>query len=492
MSFFKSKQAIDPAGFALALAARLGTPSGTSCSLEPLPGPLPGNPWSRRLVVALEAHVLRQRWVAKVVRDSIQVGPMAIASDGAFGHPSPPNGQVPELPDWSYMFHGVGCCFTHLDGIVIDVDFDEYGADSVDPYFYGRYLASLPHPSGVEATLRRPRPLDDWWMAELDSLRGPGWIEGDHRVRVTSLGARWAEALTPAFQVMSGAQDSAERLRAALLVEDFPWAAQMGAAPPPTEVQLRAAECAALRASQLERELRASRARGTFSALAVLDGARAAPLAEKILGDGPLDGLTSLALDYLLAREAPPEADILLSLATRARGTAPPAPHLRTLAILTLLKGYRADSVSDRLRGRVLDALLPDAHSGEGIAAALHWLLDPEPGLVRLERCLRSTVPLARADAAAAFVLIGTPEAAAALRRCGDAAEAKTALALLRGVPPAPGPRPVGEVIDWRGAPRRVYSADEILAAGCPSLVKSQLTMLSTDLGPLLERWWSQ
>jgi hypothetical protein len=483
---------VDPDAFAITLAARLQEAIDTDRLSPEIEIPLPGNPWARRLVVALDGHTRRQRWVAQVVRVHLRVDPLRIAEGGAWEVPGDRRGQVPELPGWSYRFHGIGCCLTHEDGTTIDVDFDEHGGDGIDPYFYGRYLASLPAPGGVEALLRRAKPLDEWWMAELNTLRRLGWIEGNHRVRLTRLGARWATALRVALEIVAGSGDTTGRARAALLIGDFPWAAEVLPAQQSAEVRLRAGECAKLRASQLERELRSSRVRSALAAIAVLDPDRGAHCAENLLGHGPLDGLTSCGLAILLARPKASAPAILLGLAERARGPHPPEPYLRTMAIAAILKGYQAHSLPAGLRAQILDVLQPDAHASEGEAALLHVLVDPEAGLARLGRCLGHTVPNARAAAAAALALLGTPEAAAVLRSNGDRPEAAAALALLRGLPPDPGPTPEGTTILVRGVPRRVYATGEILAASCPGLVDFQLKSLSRELGPLLERWWAQ
>ncbi len=486
MALFKRRPTVDPGTFCRFLAAQLFDAAVARGSTDQPTGPLPGNPWARRVIVALHTHTVRQRWVAKVLREQIHADPLAIAKGG---HPGIPAGQVPGLPGWRFYFHGIGCCLTHENGTVLDVDFDEHGADGIDPYFYTKYLDSLPNATGVEASLRRPKPLDDWWMAEIECLRRLEWLEGD-RVRVTSMGNEWAITLRPAFRVITEEQDASRRLRAALIIEDFPWAAEMEAAP--SEVRQRAERCAALRATELERNLRRGRARHTFAGLAVHDSERATRLAERALVRGPLDGLTSLELDYLQSREPGPAVELLLRLAQRAKGTAPPAPRLRTEAVVGILKRYRSDSLPQELRVQVLDVLLPEAHAGEGLSALLQTLLDYERGLERLARALGHSVPLARAEAAAALALLGTPEAAEVLRRGGSAVEAKAALALLRGFSPEPGPNPEGHIIEVQGRPQRVYMISELVAADCPAYVRLTLEWLAKDLGPLLERWWAQ
>jgi len=49
---------------------------------------------------------------------------------------------------------------------------------------------------------------------------------------------------------------------------------------------------------------------------------------------------------------------------------------------------------------------------------------------------------------------------------------------------------PEGELVEWRGAMRRVYSAQEILAAHLPGLVGYNVRELGARFGPLLARWW--
>jgi hypothetical protein len=49
--------------------------------------PLPGDPWSRWLLVALHRHIPRQLWVAEIVRQLLDGNLQRIAVDGGFGHP---------------------------------------------------------------------------------------------------------------------------------------------------------------------------------------------------------------------------------------------------------------------------------------------------------------------------------------------------------------------------------------------------------------------
>ncbi len=480
---------LEPEPIAKELASLLAAPADESSPLPSLSvGPLPGNLWARRLLVALDDHVPRQLWVARVVATHLRGDLGLLASDGAFGHPQhlDQQGRVPGLPDWSYFFHGIGCCLTHDDGTTIDVDFDRRGADGIDPYFYGRYLESLPAATGLESLLRWPEPVDQWWMAELDQLDGLGWVERDRCLRILPLGKRWAQTLRPAFGVMLGADDPTQQLRAAVLLEDFAYARRLRDVPP--GVVRQAEESVARHSTELGLRVQRKRSRHALCALSVIAPNYAQELAEKVIGDGPIDGLVSLALE--LCEEPGISAPALMSLAVRAQGREPPNPHVRTVAITQLMRRYRAHSMPDDIRAGILHLLRNDGHSEEGLVGLLLSMLEPSEGIARLERALRHDVPCARSQAACALVLLNTPETVAALHANSDRAEAAAALSLLRGFEPEPGPEPRGEIIDWRGTPRRVYRMDEILAANEPAYVSAELAQMAGRYGPLIARWW--
>ena len=238
-----------PEDLAREIAARIASPAPP----DRAPPALPGDAWERRLLVALADHVPRQRWVAGVVEQRLSGSARLLASDGAFGHPEavPQKGVVPTLPEWSYFFHGCGCCLTHKDGTSIDVDFDEHGADGIDPFFYAQYLGSLPAPTGVEALLRQPAPFAKGWMADLEGLRALGFIDGQHRFRITDAGYRWAEALGPFVREMAAGGSERRRLLATVLVD---YAIAVDAAESPDEgVEARARDAVAVRAAKLAR-----------------------------------------------------------------------------------------------------------------------------------------------------------------------------------------------------------------------------------------------
>jgi len=448
---------------------------------------LPADPWARRLLVALDDHLVRQRWVAEVVERRLQAKPEDIGSNGAFAHPEAigQRGTVPGLPDWRYFFHGVGCCLTHRDGTTLDVNFDDHGAESIDPYFYAEYLSSLPAPSGVEALLQRPKPLGEWWMEDWDTLEAAGLLNS---CRLTKEGRKLAEELRPWLAAALSATEPGAMVAAAERLADAPLATQLAKNngwQVPEELTAQAEEWEARRADKLEARIREGH-RTALVALVELAPARARLQVESILSGPRLDGLVSTALQAL-GSEVPDS--VLMGVAQRSSGKSAPEPYLRTCALETLLRRYRADTLPASVRDQALAALRDDAHHCEGLAALLVFLLQPEEGLVRLGRALRHDVPATRSEAAAALVLLGTAETAEVLRQHADVDEAKAGLALIRGFVPER-VEPEGELVEWRGAMRRVYSAQEILAAHLPGLGGYNVRELGARFGPLLARWW--
>ena len=475
-----------PEDVARELALRSSSPS----PLVGVPLALPGDAWERRLLVALAAHLPRQRWVAEVVERHLSANPGTLASDGAFGHPEAieQNGIVPTLPEWSYFFHGCGCCLTHRDGTSIDVDFDESGAESIDPFFYANYLDSLPVPLGIESLLRRPEPLATSWMADLDGLRALGFIDGQHRFRITELGLRWAAAIGPALQEMAAASFERRRVLAILLGDQSLAGATDG--PPEEALAVMAREAVATRASRLARRVTEGRSAPALVALAALGRPWAEALVKETLAADTIDRLTSTAIALVESWRDSRHDSALLTLAQRAASPSPPGPFVRSRAIEIIFGRYRADTLPPALLAQLLSILRNDGHGSEAILARHLFLLEPEEGLLRLSRALHHRVPMVRHEAAACLVVLGTAEAADILRTAGTE-ESKTALALVRGIEPTPGPEPVGEMIEWRGRPRRVFTIDEIEAASSPGWVKSAAEELTATFGPLLERWWA-
>ena len=225
-------------------------------------------------------------------------------------------------------------------------------------------------------------------------------------------------------------------------------------------------------------------------ALASLGRVWAERAVTRILAEEPIDGLTSSAVALVDSWGDPSHDPALLALDRRSSSPRPPNPFLRAHVVELVLRRYRADTLPLDLRDQLLEVLREDGHGSEATLAQQMFLLEPAEGLRRLSRALHHQVPMARHQAAACLVVIGTSEAAEILRTAGTE-DAKAALALMRGMEPEPGPEPVGEVIDWRGRPRRVFRIDEIEAASLGSWVKAAVDELNSTFGALLERWWA-
>jgi len=365
------------------------------------------------------------------------------------------------MPAWTYYFHGCGCCLTHADGTSIDVDFDrEYGASTIDPYFYSEYLDSLPAPTGVEALLRRPASYATSWMADLHGLRELGLIEGEHRIRLTERGLRVAAEMDAM------------------------------AASPSRDAWVPDATAMDARRQKLLGRLTARREPEALLALASLGRAAAEPTVSRVIAEPTIDRLTGTAVALIDSWCDDAHDEQLLLLASRCTSESPPEPHVRSSVIEIVLGRYRADTLPASLRSQLLPLLRAEGHHAEAVVARYLCLLEPEEGLQRLARALHHRVPIVRDEAAAALVVIGAPECAEILRRA-DTPEARTALELLRGLEPKPGPAPVGEEIQWRGKPRRVYTVAELEALTMPSWIQSITEELTRSFVPLLEKWWS-
>lgn len=450
---------------------------------------LPCSAWDRWVLVAIHRHAVRQRFVEDVVRERLGGSPNAIATGGAFEHPEhlPGAGPVPGLPQWHYRFHGIGCCLTHADGTTLDVDFDEHGSRSVDPWFFQSFLESKADLGWPEQRLEGV--AGDWqgWKASIEPLREAGLLDGDHRVRVSSEAEAWCDAVSGAVERAAGQTPA---LRAvALAVEDYALAAVLG-----TDV----AEVGALAVEQREdrcRELesRLARRRGAhvsacLRALLAIDTIRARKAALDDIRSGPIDSVSSTSMQLLSADPPREDAAAVLGLLGRLRGTEPPAPYLRCLAALHLLTPFRRGTVPRELREAILGALADDQHASQAHAAFIIYLLDSERGVARMVAGLRSPVPLARIECAAALALVGS--LGLEQLRQAETPEASTIVAMLRGEEPPAAPEPRGTtVVSWRGRPKTLYTIRELVNAEHDSLAADYATEFWREHEPTLERW---
>lgn len=104
-----------------------------------------GAPHRAWLVLALMVQRDRQRWHHEVC---------ARISDED-------EGDVPDLPGWTYERHGIGVCLYAPDGERLDVDFDSDGGAIIDVWFFAARVASLGKADAwlAERRLWRWRPM---------------------------------------------------------------------------------------------------------------------------------------------------------------------------------------------------------------------------------------------------------------------------------------------------------------------------------------------
>ena len=452
---------------------------------------LPLDPWRRALLLCLYRHHPRQAWLGQIVRERLGAHIEDISQWGAFEHPEDiPDDQVPGLPDWSFYFHGVGCCLTHADGTCIDVDFVDGGTDWIDPYFYQTFLQSLPEPEPAEARLRASAPLTGYWMADMEALDAEGLIEGDHRVRLTDAGRRLGGLLAEATSQLAAEPNPWARAWLAWVIGDAQWAlSQLTDEAPPAALVAAAEQQTARRISALSATLsNASNShRHALKALACFGRAVAEPLTLQQLHRQPIDGLVSATLSILAPWADATHIAPLLSLIERASGATIPNPHVRLTAIELVMKLTTPDTMEDAALQILLRGLRQPAGASDGEAGFLLALLSPEEGLERLAHALRSSTPYARQEAAASLGVLDTPEALAILRGA-EISEAQEVLALVRGLTPAFYPEPLGQIVMWRGRPKKVYRFEDIRVEGWAA---RSMERLSQRLQTLCQLWYA-
>ena len=160
--------------------------------------------WSLWTLASLARHVERQKWVGYVVETRLRGDLAQLGAAGAFGHPEklPQSGDVPDLPEWEYFFHGKGCCLTHKEKATrIDVDFTGDGkSDAIDRYFYSDFLDSSEATELPELLISKNPPFRNVWHVDIDRLGAAGCVDPQHQVRLTHLGKEIAERISPLIE----------------------------------------------------------------------------------------------------------------------------------------------------------------------------------------------------------------------------------------------------------------------------------------------------
>jgi hypothetical protein len=376
-------------------------PADLTTAIRALPdvGQLPP-PWATWTLISLVGHRDQQQWFFSLVYNT----------PGGGAQNLPDSGLVPGVPEWEYCFHGIGCRVTHrVTGETLDFDFHEPTGDYIDVYSFILSLRSLRNPEPPEARLIALHPsYDPVRLAVLDLLEAgmltplAGPNPNPFRVAEVALNH---EGDIQAFCVKWERPDL--RIWLAALVGD--WLAAHELAIGEGDQGLidltagRAAACLALRR-------RALWAHGgdedrRVAVLTATDDIDAQGRGDHLVRalEGPIGGGTSQAVLIIQERDDPAWCPAIYRLFCRldpARDTL--EPRLRVECQRFLLRhGHRGDE----LRG-ALDEAGEFALGGAALLA-----LEYDLGRARhlLSRALRSSIPMDRAQVAAALALFDRP-----------------------------------------------------------------------------------
>lgn len=506
---------------------------------QPLVSDLSG--WELWPLVGFVRHERRQKWVGYVVESKLKGSGSELAASGAFAHPEgmDQEGEVPDSPGWRYFFHGSGCCLKHTDGTSIDVDFAKDGsAVEIDPYFFSRFLASVPKPDWSDACLCREPPFENVWHFELGRLSTLEFIHRKWRFRLTEKGRRLVERIEPIVDEINRlAQDTAAEATVTMswlltLVGDVPTALSLlGGARNDLSDLLRHAAAdrvkervallgvAARSADEAERKL-------ALTALAALGRQYAEREVVRALEAVPPCSVHLLSMRILASWNDPSCEKILLAVLDRF---APPAGIFGSLfrrrasekeaierprngllvATSKLLLSYHTpagihQSTADKLR-RVLEE---DRKACDAEAGFLLYLLSPALGIAKVKASLRNRVPITREEAAIFLGMIGNDEAMNALLEtaagppdCGGH-EAACVLSMLTDQRAAAAAAnwnrrndgyedAEANEIDFNGRKVKTWKMDDVMRANMPNFVRECSERVHREYGPLFSQWSS-
>jgi hypothetical protein len=336
-------------------------------------------PWDAWLVVALIVQRERQRWHREIVNTR--------CADTGLDH-----GDVPGMPGWTFVEHGIGVCLEGPDGEVIDVDFRDAAAAVIDPWFFATRVKSVAASRVAEGRLWRWRPKSDLVVDGLDALVARGVI-----------------ALQPEGHCFTLAEPLAER--AAEVAADL--------ARPDAEVRWRRALGDVDDAAQREAYddwlvdlVATSRRRGQFLDLAVTAAGpeRGMEILRAQLAAETIDYATGRAIEVLRRPELPPCADVAALLRRLDAATAPPYPGFQAVAYLVErgLEPELARARFDELAAvKVSPGFAGNPFTAEFAILALHHL--PERALPVVRAALRSSTPICVQEMASLLAAIDRP-----------------------------------------------------------------------------------
>jgi hypothetical protein len=345
--------------------------------------------WALWTLVCLHRHRDRQKWVGYVVESRLKGDLQKIGRFGSLGHPDdqPQSGDVPDEPEWKYFFHGCGCCLTNTsNGVSIDVDFThEEDSDSMDPYFYSNFLLSLKTPEFPEWLIRREEPFVSSWQVEIDRLADGGFIDAEHRLRLTERGIRLAESIEPLSHYIARLLADNTRLArrkaafVALVIGDPVLAAQIAnesllGADLKIRISRKQEEAVQSRFRFLQTALSEQNAKTSTRLAAIADlGPQCEPIVIKHLLSTPVEGAANMALSIIRAWNRPNAVKILrkllclryseatgicstlfrFGLTRRRTSDELPRNHQVTQACIALFQQIRPDSMEPKFRSKI-------------------------------------------------------------------------------------------------------------------------------------------
>lgn len=398
------------------------------------------------VLVSLLKHERRQKWVGYLVASRLRGDGAELARYGAFGHPEglDQRGDVPGEADWRYFFHGRGCCFTHQDGTVIDVDFaDDGSALEIDPYFYQNYLSSAQKLEWCETQLLAPEGLKEWWQLALPSLVGKGAIVQEHRLRFTERGRWLAETLELLLDTTGSCDPFGQSYLLARLGDyEGSLAALSGAGADCPVLSARAQSQLEARELQLRRRLSvipkgSKEERLIYASLLRSAAFESAAFFRPALIRRPVTGTNHVVLDGLLHLQGSQVTEMIcdafllmthesfigrISRAVHGLSGGPELPWFALVVRLVeaALERQRHGDQFEKFRTVATGRLEGDFGASDGTAAFLLYLLKPSSGIKKLKQALSHRVPMARMDASAFLALIGNKQAIEVLLKVAD------------------------------------------------------------------------
>lgn len=496
--------------------------------------------WSFWTLICLCRHLENQKWVAFVIESRLKGNLSQIGGAGAFGHPEElsQSGEVPGEEDWSYFFHGSGCCLKNrVSGVEIDVDFTPDGrCDEIDPFFYDRYLLSLRQPHLPEKNIRRNEPFESVWHAEIQKLCKAGCLIAQHRIKLTPKGLEIFDAVEPLCArieklLESETPDYIQRATYGLLaLDDFISVKALRSKLSIGKNIIDSIERRAQSAAQQRLEELADRFRkdkrsqiSCLTAIGDLGPQMAGEIVEQELFRTPVDGLANTALRIVCAWNQAGLSAILLRVVKHRHNEmfgvwAQTFGHLARMvktddmlprgsqivnASIELLKRIPPSSLDARVRQHLLQLLSHVRGANAGEAALVCYLLDMSVGLECLTKALQNSVPIAHEEAAAACLIVGNEEMKnlliAALENPNLQIQHAVACALVAFESPDAREcarrwfarndgisSPLGKEIEIGGRKLPVYSMDDLSHSNMKMFFNSRLENLQKKFGPLI------